>query len=217
MSALKQWFNQRPLNYSLYLFSVLMVLIGILIINGYFEIQRTRSQLFSILETEALLVIKGIEKNAGNLIGSFSLDHSPLPGGGVGEGSEESLGIEELLIERLITLALQLDQEAGSKAFSSQTLVNRLGQTGPKRIFFLKSKPNDPAWADLPRPLKTRPPFFQNVLNGKARLAVFRGEGPWRQALPLAVAVGRRFDQGAILIILSSEEYVYWGRQIIVQ
>ena len=44
------------------------VLIAILMINGYFEIQRTRSHLFNILETEALLVIKGLEKNSGNLM-----------------------------------------------------------------------------------------------------------------------------------------------------
>lgn len=194
-----------------------MVLIGILVINGYFEVQRTRSQLFNILETEALIVIKGLEKNSGNLIAAFSLVHSPLPGPGAGESSEESLGIEDLLIERLITLALQLDQEAGSQPPSPRSLKNRLGQKGPKQIFFLKSTPSDASWAELPRPLKTKVPFFQKVLTGKARLAIFRGEGPLRQTLPLAVAVGRRVDQGVILMILSPEEYVFWGRQIIVQ
>ena len=47
------------------------VLIGIFLINGYFEIQRTRSQLFNILETEALVVIKGLEKNSGNWLAVF--------------------------------------------------------------------------------------------------------------------------------------------------
>jgi signal transduction histidine kinase len=217
MLALKRWLIQRPISYSFYLFSVLMVLIGILIINGYFEIQRTRSQLFNILETEALLVIKGLEKNSGNLIATFSLAHSPSSGPGPGERSEESLGIEDLLIERLINLALQLDQEAVQKFPSPQSRINKPAQSGPKQIFFIKSHPSDSAWADLPRPLRTKPPFFQNVLTGKTRLAVFRGEGPWRRTLPLAVAVGRRFDQGAILMILSAEEYVFWGRQIIIQ
>ena len=53
------------------------VLFGILIINGYFEIQRTRSHLFNILETEALLFIKGLEKNSGNLMAILARDHPP--------------------------------------------------------------------------------------------------------------------------------------------
>ena len=69
----------------------------------------------------------------------------------------------------------------------------------------------------LPEPLKKRAPFFQKVLTGKTRLAVFRGEGSLRQTLPLAVAVARRHGRGAILILLSPEEYIALGQQIIVQ
>lgn len=209
--------SQRPFHYPLYVLSVMTVLIGILIINGYFEIQRTRSQLFNILETEALLVIKGLEKNSGNLMATLSQDHSPLNAPGSIEGSEDSLGIEDLLIERLINLSLQIDQEAAQKFLDPLSLKNRVGRLGVSQIYFLKTGTTDSTWSQIPGPLKTPVPFFHKVLTGKARLAVFRGEGPLHHSIPLAVAVARRFDQGTILITLSFDEYVFLSRQIIIQ
>ncbi|MBI5605347.1 MAG: hypothetical protein HY879_18595 [Deltaproteobacteria bacterium] len=193
------------------------VLIAILIINGYIEIQRTRSQLFNILETEALLVIKGLEKNSGNLMAALTQDQSSLIAPGLIEKSEESLGIEDLLIERLINLALQLDQEDSRKAFDSRALKDRVGQLGVRQVFFLKSDSRDSAWDAFPAPLRSGVPFFHKVLSGQDRLAVFRGEGPLHRTLPLAVAVARRFSQGAILIVLSFDEYAFLSRQIIIQ
>jgi hypothetical protein len=128
--------GQKSFNYPFYLFAVLMVLIGILIVNGYFEIQRTRSQLFNILENEALVVIKGLEQNSGNMIAGLSPDHPPLSGLGIVEGSEDTLNIEDLLIERLINLALQMDQEAVQKKDDPQFLKDRMERSGLKQIFF---------------------------------------------------------------------------------
>lgn len=194
-----------------------MVLIGLLLINGYFQIQRTRSQLFTILENEALLVIKSLEKNSGNSLASLSLDHPTWSGAGEVVGSEVSLSVEELLIESLITIALQIDQEAAQKTFNPQTLKEKMDSLGLKDIRVLKSVKDDHPKALLPGPLKTRSPFYVPVLEGKSRLAVFRGEGPVRQTLPLAIAVGRRFEKGAVLILLSPEEYLRWGSQLIIQ
>ncbi|MGA3084370.1 MAG: ATP-binding protein [Thermodesulfobacteriota bacterium] len=213
----KRLSGQKPFSYPFYLFAVLTVLIGILLINGYFEIQRTRSQLFNILENEALVVIQGLEQNSGNLIAGLSQEHPPLSTVGIVEGSEDSLSIEDQLIERLINLALQMDQEAVQKKDDPQFLKDRIGRSGLTQIFFLKTDVDKDIWKTLPIALKTEPPFFQKVLNGKTRLAVFRGEGPLRKTLPLAVAVARRLGQGMILMALSFSEYVSWSRQIIIQ
>jgi signal transduction histidine kinase len=194
-----------------------MVLIGILAINGYFELQRTRSHLFNLLESEALLVIKGLEKNSGNLITVLSQDHPPLTGPGTVEGSEDSLSIEDLLVERLINLALQLDQEAAQNKDSLQSIEGRLVRSGLSRVYFLKLNAAPKALEALPNSIKTGVPFFQKVLSGRTRLAVFRGEGAVRQTIPLALAVARSFDRGIILIPLSFDEYVFLSRQIIVQ
>ena len=217
MNLPKRFSGQKPFSYPFYLFSVMTVLIVILIINGYFEIQRTRSHLFNILESEALLVIKGLEKNSGNLMAVLSQDHPPLPGPGIIEGSEDSLNIEDLLVERLINLALQLDQEAAQKKDSPQSRENRLARWGLSKVYFLKPNAAPDTLAALPSPIKTGVPFFQKVLSGKSRLAVFRGEGAVRHTIPLAMAVARSFDRGIILILLSFEEYVFLSRQIIIQ
>jgi signal transduction histidine kinase len=215
MSPPKQWLDQKTDRFPFYLILVLLVLIALLIINGYFEIQRTRSRLFKILETEGLLVIKGIEKNSGNLIGAFKTDRSTSAGPEAGELSEEILGIEDLLIERLINLALRLDQEAAKKNDFSPSSPNQT--EGLKHLFFLKTDPSDPSWKGLPKTLRVNPIFFHEILRGKSRLAVYRGEGPLRQTVPLAVAVGRRYGSGLILISLDLDEYLERMRQIIIQ
>jgi signal transduction histidine kinase len=217
MNLPKRFLSQKPFGYPFYLFSVMTVLFGILMINGYFEIQRTRSHLFNLLESEALLFIKGLEKNSGNLMTVLSQDHPPLPGPGVIEGLEDSLSIEDLMIERLINLALQLDQDFSRKKENPQSLADRLERTGIRTVYFLKPNAAPETWAALPEALKKGIPFFQKVLSGKTRLAVFRGEGPLRQTLPLALAVARPLDRGTILMLLSFEEYVFLSRQIIIQ
>jgi signal transduction histidine kinase len=193
------------------------VLFVVLMINGYFEIQRTRNHLFNILETEALLVIKGLEKNSGNLMNVLSQDRPSLTGPGALEGSEDSLSIEDLLIERLINFALQLDQDIAQNKETPSSLKDRLAESGLKTVYFLKPNAAPVTWAALPDALKTGVPFFQKVVSGKARLAVFRGEGALRQTLPLALAVARPFERGTILILLSFDEYVFLSRQIIIQ
>ncbi len=217
MNLPKKLTGQKPFGYPFYLFSVMTVLFGVLIINGYFEIQRTRNHLFNILETEALLVIKGLEKNSGNLINVLSQDHQSLPGPGTLEGSEDSLSIEDLLIERLINLALQLDQDFAQKKDSPSPTNERLARSGIKTIYFLKPKATPDTWPALPEALKAGVPFFQTVVSGKSRLAVFRGEGALRQNLPLALAVARPVERGTILMLLSFDEYVFLSRQIIIQ
>ena len=217
MNLPKRLTGQKPFGYPFYLFSVTTVLFGVLMINGYFEIQRTRNHLFNILETEALLVIKGLEKNSGNLMNVLSQDHQPAPGPGTLEGSEESLSIEDLLIERLINLALQLDQDFAQKKDSPQSIKDRLARSGLKTVYFLRPKATPDTWAALPDAFKKGVPFFQKVVSGKSRLAVFRGEGALRQNFPLALAVARPLERGTILLLLSFDEYVFLSRQIIIQ
>jgi signal transduction histidine kinase len=217
MNLPKRFTGQKSLGYPFFLFSVMTVLFGVLMINGYFEIQRTRNHLFNILETEALLVIKGLEKNSGNLMNVLSQDHPPLPGPEALEGSEDSLSIEDLLIERLITLALKLDQDFAHKKDTPQSIKNHLAGSGLSTVFFLKPKAAPDSWTALPDALKTGIPFFQKVVSGKTRLAVYRGEGALRQYLPLALAVARSLERGTILMLLSFNEYVFLSRQIIIQ
>jgi signal transduction histidine kinase len=207
----------RTFSYPFYLFAVITVLITILLINSSFEIQRTRSQLFNILESEGLLIIKGLEKNSANLISVLSSDGSQNREQGVMEGYLETLGIEDLLIERLVNLAIQLDQSGKGAAPDSTTPGKQVSGWEPKRIFFLKPDQRDPSWAAVPEGLKKRVPFYEKVLKGKNRLAVLRGSGTSDPSTALSVAVARRVEPGMILLVLSREEYLTFGRQIVIQ
>ena len=216
MAFPSRFFEKAPLSYPLYLFLVLSVLILIVLVNGYIEIQRTRSQLFRVLETEGRIIIRGIETNSANLISSLEQARSYAPSSGISESTEDSLSIEDLLIERLVSLALRLDQEAAQRSVGKASKAP--SETMDLRhIYFLSGGSSDPVRRQLPENLKKEPPFFQEVLIGKTRLAVLRGEGAWRESTPLAVAVARRFGPGIILISVSPDEYSFLTRQIIIQ
>ncbi|MEW6185433.1 MAG: ATP-binding protein [Thermodesulfobacteriota bacterium] len=215
-------FSRRPsfqgtFHYPLYIFAVLTVLIAILVVNGFFEIQRTRNQLFHILENEALLVVKGLEKNTGNIFALLSRDPASPAGLPLMEGSEEFLGIEDLVIEYLINLALELDQRDRNQETSPATGKGPKKQSEISRIYFLKTDGRPEGGKGLPFPLDATPSFFQEVISGKSRLAVYRGQGPNRYLLPLAVAVARRNNAGIIMIALSADEYLNLSRQIALQ
>jgi signal transduction histidine kinase len=132
------------------------------------------------------------------------------------ERAEEVLTIEDLMIERLIALALRLDQTgpplaANQEGQPDRNLVER------RNIFFLKGGRNDPSWKNLPEFVTRGSLFFQPVLEGRSRLAVNRADRFRKNSFPLSLAVARRVGEGIILILVSREDYERLTRQIIIQ
>ena len=210
--------NRRPFHYALFLLPVLAVLILLLLVNGYFEIQRTREQLFRLLETEGQLLIQGIETNSGNLINRF-LQAGSLPPAAAFPDSLETeplLGLEEIMIERLVDLGLRLDQEEAKNPGDPDHRKRLTDAAGYSAIEFIPPPLED-------RPLRPRirellkDPSFQKLLSGQSRLFVSR-KGPGSVGpFALTLALTRRFDRGLILIRITPEEYRFLGQQIIIQ
>ncbi len=210
--------NQRPFHYAYYLLPVLAVLILLLLINGYFEIQRTRAQLFDLLETEGQLLIRGIDTNATNLIKRF-LDagrQSPVTNLRETLETEPLLGLEDILIERLVDLGLRLDQEAAKKSGDSGYQSGLIAKTGLAHIEFIAPPREDRSLMPRYREF-LKNPSFQKLLNGQSRLFLSREEPGKESPFPLTLALARRFDRGFILIRISPEEYRFLGEQIIIQ
>lgn len=210
--------NRRPFHSALFLLPVLAVLILLLLINGYLEIQRTRDQLFNLLETEGQLLIQGIETNSAGLINRFLAAGSLPSATDLPEGleTEPLLGLEELMIERLVDLGLRLDQEATKRPGDPEYLRRLIAATGFTQIDFMALPPEDRSSKPLPWEL-SRNPSFQKLLSGQSRLFVSRKEPGRDSPYALTLALARRFDRGLILIRLSPEEYRFLGQQIIIQ
>jgi signal transduction histidine kinase len=210
--------NQRPFHYAYYLLPVLGILLLLLLINGYFEIQRTRAQLFNLLETEGLLLIRGIETNATNLIKRFLDAGRRLPVTDLQESleTEPLLGLEDILIERLVDLGLRLDQEAAKKPGDAEYRSGLIAKTGLTHIEFMVQPREDRSFKPRDREL-LKNPFFQKLLTGQSRLFVSQTEPGRDSPFPLTLALARRFDRGFILIRVSPEEYRFLGLQIIIQ
>ena len=189
--------NRRPFHYAYYLLPVLAVLILLLLINGYFEIQRTRAQLFNLLETEGQLLIRGIETNATNLIKRFLDAGRRSPATDLQESleTEPLLGLEELMIERLVDLGLRLDQEAAKKPGDPEHRSGLIAKTGLTQIEFMARPREDRSVMPRYREL-LKNPFFQKLLTGQSRLFVSRKEPGRDSPFTLTLALARRFDRG---------------------
>ena len=211
--------NRRPFHYAYYLLPVLAVLILLLLINGYFEMQRTRAQLFNLLETEGQLLIRGIETNATNLIKRFLDAGRRSPATDLQESleTEPLLGLEDIMIERLVDLGLRLDQEAAKKPGDPEqhTRVDSQNRIDPNRIY--GPAPGRPVRNGSRYRELLKNPFFQKLLAGQSRLFVSRKEPGRDSPFTLTLALARRFDRGFILIRISPEEYRFLGEQIIIQ
>ena len=210
--------NRRPFHYAYYLLPVLAVLILLLFVNGYFEIQRTRAQLFNLLETEGQLLIQGMETNATNLIKRFLDAGRRSPATDLQESleTEPLLGLEDIMIERLVDLGLRLDQEAAKKPGDPDQRSGLIAKTGLAQIEFMSQPREDPSVRPRYREL-LKNPFFQRLLTGQSRLFVSRKEPGRESPFTLTLALARRFDRGFILIRISPEEYRFLGEQIIIQ
>jgi signal transduction histidine kinase len=210
--------NRRPFHYAYYLLPVLAVLILLLLINGYFEIQRTRAQLFNLLETEGQLLIRGIETNAANLIQRFLEAGRRSASTDLQETleTEPLLGLEDIMIERLVDLGLRLDQEAAKKPGDPEQRSRLIAKTGLTQIEFMAHPREDRSGLPRDRDL-LKNPSFQKLLTGQSRLFVSRKEPGRDSPFMLTLALARRFDRGFILIRVSPEEYRFLGEQIIIQ
>jgi signal transduction histidine kinase len=210
--------NRRPFHYAYYLLAVLAVLLLLLFINGYFEIQRTRTQLFNLLETEGQLLLRGIETNATNLIKRFLDAGRRSPATDLQESleTEPLLGLEDLMIERLVDLGLRLDQEAAKEPGDPERHIGLIAKTGLTHIEFMAQPREDRSVIPRYRELFNNP-FFQKLLTGQSRLFVTRKEPGREGPFALTLALARRFDRGFILIRISPEEYRFLGEQIIIQ
>ncbi|RPH87385.1 MAG: hypothetical protein EHM75_05645 [Desulfobacteraceae bacterium] len=189
--------NRRPFHSAYYLLPVLAVLLLLLLINGYFEIQRTRAQLFNLLETEGQLLLRGIETNATNLIKRFLDTGRRSPPTDLQESleTEPLLGLEELLIERLVDLGLRLDQEAARKPGDPEHRRGLIAQTGLTQIEFMTRPREDESVTPDYRELGNNP-LFQKLLTGQSRLFVSRKEPGRDSPFALTLALARRFDRG---------------------
>ncbi len=203
--------NRPTFSYPLYFLAGLAVLMVLLVTNGIFEIRRTRAQLFHILEAEALVAVKGIERNLVRKTVFWSKDFPSSSTTEATELTEELLDLEDLIIEEMVNQALELDRSGNETA----GMVKEGSPYG--RVFFLTPEAHPGPSQILSEPLRRGRPFFLSVMTGASRLAVFRGEGAARSQVPLAVAVGRRWGKGIILIALNPEAYRQLTQRIAVQ
>ena len=210
--------NPRPsFSYALTLFLVLAVLIILLLVNGYVEVQRTRKQLFNLLETEGQLLIRGIETQSGNLLNRFLSARGP-GSSGLSEGfpAEEVIGLEDLLIEGLVDFGLRLDQAGARRSPGGVRPEDLLRQAGLDRIFLAAIDPGDPVFSGLKKEF-SRDPAFQKLLAGAARLFVYRNETGDDRNYRLLLVMARRFDQGLVVMRISTSEYQRLAYQVILQ
>ncbi|MBI5584890.1 MAG: hypothetical protein HY892_13845 [Deltaproteobacteria bacterium] len=126
------------------------------------------------------------------------------------------IGLEDLLIERLIDLGLRLDQAATRLPEGSGLPADLIRETGLAGIRLVTADKGDPYFQSLKREFRNNPDF-QKLLSGASRLFVLRNDSENSRSYKLLLALVRRFDRGLIILTISDREYRTLAYEIILQ
>ena len=125
----------RPSLGPIHLILLCCVIILILIMNGYFEINRTRKNLQGILENQGTALLRGLEREIQNTISVMeAIEH--VPGGHLLNitSSTNSFALEEAIVDHLLDIATRVDQNDAAGTLSPEGLKDLADGEGVERI-----------------------------------------------------------------------------------
>jgi hypothetical protein len=113
----------------IYLALLCCLIILILIVNGFFEINRTRKSLRDILESQGETLLQGLEREIQNTVSVIEVMEG-VPGGHLLNiaSSANFFAIEDAIVDYLLEIATLVDHNDASQALSPSEL-ERVAQT----------------------------------------------------------------------------------------
>jgi signal transduction histidine kinase len=121
-----------------YLILLCCLIITILIINGFFEISRTRKSLTGILENQGETVLRGVEREIQNTVSVIEVMEG-VPGGHLLniEASTNFFALEDAIVNYLLEIASEVDQNDATQPLSPVALEKMAQTEGLTRIEIL--------------------------------------------------------------------------------
>ncbi len=194
------------------------ILLGILIINGFLEINRTKKGFYSLLEREAMVILHHFEKNIQETLTSLQ---------GLEEGFEKQfpngnlpgllLGLEESIGEYLIEVIRRIDQTDGEKPLTPSDLQTLTQQYSLTSIAFYE--PNGKLLKSWPSPptLLSSTPLLQELIEKKRSLVIDLFGKPLHGGQTFSLGLWRKKVPGIIILQLSADQVKRLLRQFAIQ
>jgi signal transduction histidine kinase len=210
-----RWFF-RPL----YLLIIWGLLALLLIINGTYELKRTRDNLYRMLYGEGSALIDGLEKSAQSSVGSLAaIEAFPEASSFMGSSPINLLALEESVVDLVLDGAFQVDRELGGQP-PRESELQRLGEAEhlagievitPNHKFVYGRRP-------AASPAGDRRPFYQSLLEGKASYAIQRSEKKETGQMDrLSVAIVRKAGAGILVVGADESDIPFFRRRVILQ
>lgn len=196
----------------IYLALLCCLIILILIVNGFFEINRTRKSLRDILESQGETFLQGLEREIQNTVSVIEVMEG-VPGGHLLNiaSSANFFAIEDAIVDYLLEIATLVDQNDASQTLSPSEL-ERVAQTeGLERIDILDATSQSPA---VEKDLSSYLP----LLKGTRDMIII----PFTKLLPdeedrFSVAIRRTEGEGIISVSIDSSQMKNLRRRFAIQ
>ncbi len=196
----------------IYLALLCCLIILILIVNGFFEINRTRKSLRDILESQGETLLQGLEREIQNTVSVIEVMEG-VPGGHLLNiaSSANFFAIEDAIVDYLLEIATLVDQNDASQTLSPSEL-ERVAQTeGLKRIDILDATSQSPV---VEKDLSSYLP----LLKGTRDMIII----PFTKLTPdeedrFSVAIRRTEGEGIISVSIDSSQMKNLRRRFAIQ
>jgi signal transduction histidine kinase len=204
-----QW-NKTKRGFSpIYLAILSGIILIILIINGFLEINRTRHGFYLLLEREGIVLLQHFEKNIEETLLSLQEMERP-PGNQINPSlSSFSFSLQESVAEYLLEAAHKVDQNDGEKPLSSSDLQTMIEQYLITSIEIYDPKGNLlRGWPPQFRSIAPKS-FLQELIEKKRSVFINlfgkpfsrEGEGRW-----FSIAIWRKIIPGIIALHLNEKQ-----------
>lgn len=217
--SLIQGDNRLKRNFSPFYLAIFSgILLVILIINGFLEINRTEKGFYSLLEREAVVLLQHFEKNIQETLTHL---HGMEEGFGKSFSSETlsggMLGLEESVGEYLIEVIRQIDQADREKPLSLSDLQSLTQQYSITSIAFYD--PRGKLLRSWPSPLPTHPsrPLLQELIEKKRPLVIDLFDKPLHGNQIFSIGLWRKKAPGVVILQLNPSQMKSLLRQFAIQ
>jgi signal transduction histidine kinase len=210
-----RWFF-RPL----YLLIIWGLLALLLIINGTYELKRTRDSLYRMLYDEGSALIDGLEKSAQSSLGSLTaIEAFPEASTFMGSSPINLFTLEESVVDLVLDEAFRVDQALGRQP-SPESELQRLGEAEHLAGIEVITPNNRIAYSRRPASSSAddRRPFYRSLLEGRASYAIQRSEKrETGQMDHLSVAIVRKAGAGILVVRADESDIQFFRRRVILQ
>jgi signal transduction histidine kinase len=194
------------------------IILVILIINGFLEINRTQKGFYLLLEREAIVLIQHFERNIQESLASlqwmesgFGKQSSPPPVSGL------FFGLEDSVAEYLLGAIHRVDQQDREKPLNAEDLRSLVSQYQITSIEIYDGKGNRLKGWPSPLASTEKKLFLRQLIGKKHPVAIDLFGKPFSDDQLFSIAIWRRVNPEIIALYLNGEQMKRLLRQFAIQ